>query len=119
MQKRSFLVAIGLFLVVASLQSAVASANGSNIENSPPPCLTVIAGIHSGQSPTDEFCNADRKGKSRVETVYIVNREFSHFPSLGNDSNRADVEFVTGDQITYLRISLPNGNVIVKEVGKR
>lgn len=31
----------------------------------------------------------------------------------------AQIEFKVGDTVTFLRIGLPNGNVIVKDVGKK
>ena len=31
----------------------------------------------------------------------------------------AQLDFVVGDNVTYLKISLPSGKVIVKEVGKK
>ena len=35
------------------------------------------------------------------------------------DQKGAQLEFKRGDLITFLRIKLPNGGIIVKEVGKK
>ncbi|OIQ37688.1 MAG: hypothetical protein BM555_00410 [Crocinitomix sp. MedPE-SWsnd] len=40
-------------------------------------------------------------------------------PGDSFDQKGAQLEFVRGDLITFLRIGLPNGKVIVKEIKKR
>jgi len=119
MHKKSFVIAILLLIAVSTFQQSVASANGSNIGSPPPTCLTIIAGYQSDQYPTDEFCDADHAGNSRVDAIVNSKSGTTRHPGVHEQSNGADVEHISGDQVSYLKISLTNGGVIVKEVGKK
>jgi hypothetical protein len=118
MFKKTIAAAI-ILLIAAGIQTSVASANGSNINNPPPNCLTIFGGAQSASSPVDEFCDAAHEGNSKVEVIFNANQGTAHNPSVHAQSSGAEVEFVAGDLATFLRVSLPNGRVIIREVGKR
>jgi len=54
-----------------------------------------------------------------VVSMVLVGSHNSVASANDESSKGATIEFVSGDSVTFLRISLPNGRVIVKEVGKK
>lgn len=84
MLKKTLAITVFVLVAIVGSQGSVVSANGSNIINPPPNCLTIIAGIQVDGNPTDEFCDPDHINKSRVDVLYIAKHGFLHRPGITN-----------------------------------